>query len=241
MFADDGDGVDRSQGKVSCYVGSSRIGLPGPFADGVPHGPVARAWVRNEKWGPALLPAPICAERRICRCSSAFETRRSPAPRSLLTSSGVASARGSQSEDGFLLLPRPFLDQFPFASPVSRRTPRFAQERMALPAPLPTGPNESRSFHSSPAGGDRTFHPVLILPVVADAWGRQRLSSRSPIPYGLQGESLQMNSTDDRLWIMGISRISRAVDHPSPYAGCALFPGATATAKESEKWVSRSG
>jgi 4-oxalocrotonate tautomerase len=94
----------------------------------------------NEKWGPALLPAPICAERRIRRCSSALATRRSPAPRSWLTSSGVASARGSQSEDGFLLLLRPFLDQFSFASPASRRKPRVALEELALPAPLPAGP-----------------------------------------------------------------------------------------------------
>ena len=47
----------------------------------------------NEKWGPALLPAPICAERRIRRCSSALATRRPPAPRSWLTSSGVASEK----------------------------------------------------------------------------------------------------------------------------------------------------
>ena len=38
----------------------------------------ARAAARIQKWGPALLPAPICAERRICRCSSALVTRRSP-------------------------------------------------------------------------------------------------------------------------------------------------------------------
>ena len=162
----------------------------------------------NEKWGPALLPAPICAERRIRRCSSAFETRRFPALRSWLTSSGVASGRRSQSEDGFHFLPRPFLDQSPFASPASRGTPRFAQERLALPAPLPTGPIRSRSFSSSPAGGDRTFRPFLILPVVADAPGRLGLSSRSPISYEPRPESCKVESAARSLWIMGISRIT---------------------------------
>jgi hypothetical protein len=145
----------------------------------------------HAKWGPALLPAPICAERRFRRCSSALATRRSPAPRSWLTSSGVASVHGSQSEDGFLVPLRPFLDQSPVAPPASRGRPRVALERLALPAPLPAGPNRNRGLASSPAGGDRTFRPFLILPVVADAPGRLGLSSRSPIPYEPHAESLQ--------------------------------------------------
>ena len=68
----------------------------------------------KQKWGPALLPAPICAERRICRCSSAWWLA-PPAPRSWLTSSGVASNRG-RTRRYVLDLPRPFLDY-----PLSRR------------------------------------------------------------------------------------------------------------------------
>ena len=41
------------------------------------------------------------------------------------------------------------------------RDTAFAQDRLALPAPLPAGPIRSRSFSSSPAGGDRSFHPFL--------------------------------------------------------------------------------
>ncbi len=67
----------------------------------------------------------------------------------------------------------------------------FALERLALPAPLPAGPNRDRGPASSPAGGDRTFHPFLILPVVADPPGRRGLPSRSPIPYEPAPESLQ--------------------------------------------------
>ena len=137
----------------------------------------------NAKWGPALLPAPICAERRIRRCSSAFETRRFPAPRSWLTSSGVASGRRSQSEDGFYFLLRPFLDQSPFASPVSRGTPRsrkkdwlfrrlfrlvqFEAEASPHRLPVEIGPSvPSSSFLSLPTirgGWDfRPDHPFLM-------------------------------------------------------------------------------
>ena len=76
-------------------------------------------------------------------------------------------------EGQVLFHPRPFLDQSPFASPAPRRTPRLAQERMALPAPLPAGPTWNRSSSSSPAGGDRTFRPfltLLSLPTVRGGW-----------------------------------------------------------------------
>ena len=183
------------------------------------HLPTNNVLSPNEKWGPALLPAPICAERRIRRCSSALVTRRSPAPRSWLTSSGVASGRRSQSEDGFHFLPRPFLDQSLSASPASRETPRYAEERLALPAPLPAGPIRSRSFSSSPAGGDRTFRPVLILPVVADDPGRLELSSRSPSPYVPPTESRKVDSAPRGLWITGISRITARSEHSYPPTG----------------------
>lgn len=69
----------------------------------------------NEKWGPALLPAPICAERRICRCSSACPTRRS------FRSSILAHQLRRRVRTWIPIrrrvpcLSRPFLDQSPFA------------------------------------------------------------------------------------------------------------------------------
>ncbi len=112
-------------------------------------------------------------------------------------------------EGHVLSLPRPFLDQSSFASPASRGKPRFAQERLALPAPLPAGPIQGRSLSSSPAGGDRTFHPFLIHPVVADHPGRLGLPSRSPIPYEPRPESRQAEKACSCLWITGISGVSR--------------------------------
>jgi hypothetical protein len=100
------------------------------------------------------------------------------------------------------------LGPIPFRAACIPRDTAFAQERLALPAPLPAGPIQSRSFSSSPAGGDRTFRPFLILPVVADDPGRLGLPSRSPIPYGPGGESLKGNIVPPRLWIAGISRIT---------------------------------
>ena len=98
------------------------------------------------------------------------------------------------------------------------RDPDFAQDRMALPAPLPAGPIRSRSFSSSPAGGDRTFGPFLALPVVADAPGRLGLSSRSPIPYEPRAESRKADSAANRLWIMGISRITFRLENFPAFA-----------------------
>ena len=49
----------------------------------------------------------------------------------------------------------------------------FALERLALPALLPAGPIRSRSFSSSPAGGDRAFRPFLpflSLPTLRGGW-----------------------------------------------------------------------
>ena len=127
----------------------------------------------NEKWGPALLPAPICAERRIRRCASALATRRSPALRSWLTSSGVASGPRSQSEDGFYFLLRPFLDLCAVAPPASRGTPRsrktawlfrrlcrlvqFTAEASPHRLPVEIGPSVPSS-------------PVLSLPTLRGGW-----------------------------------------------------------------------
>ena len=148
----------------------------------------------NEKMGPACCQPPSAPSEGSAGVRQLDRPEGRSALRSWLTSSGVASGRGSQSEDGFRFLRRPFLDQSAFASPASRGTPRFAQDRVALPAPLPAGPIRSRSFSSSPAGGDRTFRPFLALPVVADAPGRLGLSSRSPIPYEPRAESHKAES-----------------------------------------------
>ena len=82
----------KATGIEATFAGASRRWTPMRHPLTIEVG--AASWhCPNEKWGPALLPAPICAERRIRRCSSALVTRRSPAPRSWLTSSGVASKK----------------------------------------------------------------------------------------------------------------------------------------------------
>lgn len=95
-------------------------------------------WCRRaqKKWGPASLPAPICAETRLPVFVS-LVTRGSPAPRSLLTVSGVASETGSQSEDGF----RPFRGPSwvgPSVRAACSRGSRVSRWMSpTLPAPLP--------------------------------------------------------------------------------------------------------
>ena len=114
------------------------------------------------------------------------------APRSWLTSSGVASVKWIPIRRRVPLRFRGPSWTNPLSRRLaSRRKPRVAQERLALPAPLPAGPNRDRSPGSSPAGGDRTFRPVLVRPVVADEPGRLGHPSRSPIRYGPWPESLQ--------------------------------------------------
>jgi len=113
--------------------------------------------------------------------------------------------------------PNPKTGSFPSAAllgPIPFRVACFpkeaalAQERLALPAPLPAGPIQGRSLSLSPAGRDRTFRPFLILLAVADRPGRLGLPSRSPIPYDPRSESLKAESSASSLWITGISHIT---------------------------------
>ena len=127
------------------------------------------------KWGPALLPAPNAPSegsvgvRELVGLRFPVLDPGSPAQASL-------PKHRSQSEDGFVALPRPFLGRSPFASPAHRSEPRVATERLALPAPLPVGPIRNRNSLSSPSGGDRSFR---VLPPERGG----TLPSRSPIAY----------------------------------------------------------
>ena len=125
---------------------------------------------QNEKWGPALLPAPTAPSEGSAGVRDLISLRLSVF-RSWLTSSGVASDHGSQSEDGFLDLPRPFLDQPSFRTfHPPERFRQLRQKDRLFRRLLPAGPMNVQSAYvprgfnfsfaaPSPAGGDRIFGP----------------------------------------------------------------------------------
>jgi hypothetical protein len=139
----------------------------------------------NEKWGPALLPAPTAPSVRSAGVRD-LDRLRSPVLRSWLTSSGVASnhdpnPRTGSGSSAALLGPILF-SRFP--SP--REVQAAATERPTLPAPLASGSDElpyclrpegfQRRFRTpSPAGGDRSSSPwssSVRLPFPPMARGR---------------------------------------------------------------------
>ena len=132
----------------------------------------------HAKWGPALLPAPICAERRICRCSLAWLPEGPP----LFDPGSPAQASLPivvQPEGWFSIFCGPSWAD-PFRVACSQGEPRTATGRPTLPAPLPVvrlGPKPS----SSPSGGDRSFRHLPRLLAVAGLPMRRELPSRSPM------------------------------------------------------------
>ncbi len=152
-------------------------------------------------------------------------TRRSPAPRSWLTSSGVASEHGSQSEDGFLAFRGPS-----WANPLSRRL--LSEENRV---------RARKNGSSGASSGWSDLEPKFLLiafrwrsdlpsrphlPVVADRPGRLGLPSRSPIAYEPPAESRKAESARSSLWITGISGTSyaRGPNLPDCPSGPSLLP-----------------
>ena len=130
-------------------------------------------------------------------------------------------------EGQVLFLPRPFLDQSPFASPAPRGAPRLAQERMALPAPLPAGPTWNRSSSSSPAGGDRTFRPFpprragTSVPITHSLCASPRVAqsgicSPKPVDNGDIGHKLRARSESARLPFCSAAPTSPLCPNPPP-------------------------
>jgi len=151
---------------------------PGAIVTNVCDGP-------KREMGDGIAASPHCAERRICRYSLAGSAEASPPLRSWLTSSGVASGRGSVRRQ-ILDVSRPFLDRPSFRAFRSLAGLAAATERSTLPAPLAGWSNAfSIRLHPegfqplvrapSPAGGDRIFgpwSPSVRLPFPPVARGR---------------------------------------------------------------------
>ena len=160
-----------------------------------------------------MLPAPICAERRICRCSLAWRLS-PPARRSWLTSSGVASESGPVPKDRFSSIRGPS-----WTNPLSRRL-------------RPEGHRVSRKkewlfrrlFRLVRLGTEVPPHrlPVEIGPSVPSLRGGLGLPSRSPIRYAPRHESLKAESAAPSLWITGISGTSYG--HGPNLPGCPSVP-----------------
>lgn len=128
-------------------------------------------------------------------------TRRFPALRSWLTSSGVASDRGRVPKDTFSIFRGPSWTNLlsrrlhPEGGRVSRKSDWLFR----------------RLFRLVRIEAEASPHrlPVEIGLSIPSLRGGLGLPSRSPIPYEPAAESLKADSTSFRLWIMGISRISR--------------------------------
>ena len=171
----------------------------------------------NEKWGPALLPAPTAPSEGSAGVRD-LDRLRSPVLRSWLTSSGVASDHGCIRRH-ILDLPRPFLDRSSFRAFRSPGCLAAAAERSKLPAPLASWSSE-RPICLHPEGFQRLVRITIACRRRSDLWslvvsgevalpfdGLEPLP-RSPFEYAPRPESLQAESFAPSLWITGISCIT---------------------------------
>ena len=167
----------------------------------------------KREMGAGIAASPHCAETWICRCSPVCVPLQEPAPRSLLTSSGVASAKSTVASSA-TLSPNPVLsprrDRPVFGSAVARLVARSSEKACAfspdwtsrVPVKGPLGGPRSfdhRNFASAVSGpAAPTFDPKVPCPASPSPRPGSRSDPLSRPGPGASRLSFRGPSWDDR-------------------------------------------
>ena len=180
-----------------------------------------------------MLPAPICAERRICRCSLAWRLS-PPARRSWLTSSGVASESGPVPKDRFSSFRGPS-----WTNPLSRRLRpeghrvsrkkewlfrrlfrlvRLGTEVPPHRLPVEIGPSVPSSPYCRcrPSGEAGTSVPITHSLCASPRVAQSGICSPKPVDNGDIGHKLRARSESARLPFCSAAPTSPLCPNPPP-------------------------
>ena len=163
----------------------------------------------QKKWGPAFLPAPTAPSEGFAGLIEP-DPARNPLHKPRLTSSGIAFHRRiarrairrcSAALLGLTSLASRFAS-FPEGIDAASRDRKINSSGASS---RPASVKSPGGSPQSPAGGDRSFCRLPLLPAVAGPLERRGLPSRSPEHHAPARESLKAKNMGASLWITWIS------------------------------------